>query len=777
MADHNGRMVALAFLQSPIEIREALVVSGVARGGRLPVPQDAVLDRLAAGTFAPPQEGDTVPFGGRTSAWRRVTADKDGWMDANGYVFATVDLPTATTMSLEAQGDSIVYVNGSPRGGDPYSTGYVRLPVFLGAGRNTLLFVAGRGRLKARLLPIVKTLTLNTADTTLPDVLVTDRADLLGGIVVENAGEARKGLRMRVVLPDGRARESALPRLPSRSVRKVPVALPLPYVIAGTSLPLTVELRDSGRTVDSTKIELRVRQPNEIHRRTFVSDVDGSVQYYVVNPAQRPGPDNVLALTLHGASVEAQNQAQAYRSKDDVTLVAPTNRRPYGFDWEEIGRIDALEVLGLADRTLPHDPERVVLTGHSMGGHGTWSIGTLYPDRFAAIAPSAGWVSFWSYAGGWSPEPGKPADAMVRRAMEPSDTLARVPNTLAQGVYILHGDADDNVPVGQARTMKAALVKLSHPDLGYHEEPGAGHWWGDQCVDYPDLFAMLRKRRLDSKPAHIDFTTPSPAVSSRAWWATVEAVSEQGLPARIQLDKQNVSVEGTTTNVARLTLRRPVRTVRLDGQSVRITGGPGDVTLVRDAGIWHEGKASGKTPDAMGPFKSVFGHKVVFVVPTGGSTEENAAGLDHARYDAETLYVRGNGGVDILTDAELMKGGFERRNVLLYGNADTNRAWAKLLKGSPVEVRRGSVRVGPRTLTGSDLGVLLVRPKPGTPDCLVGAMAPTGSGGAARLVRMATFTSGVAYPDWTVVGAKGLVGAGFFGNDWSLGTGAQGWNP
>ena len=767
-------MFALALLQAPIEIREALAIGGVSRSGRIPVPVDAVLDRLAAGTLAP-KEGDTIPFADRTPAWKRVEADKDGWLAANGYVFATVDLPADATMSLEAQGESIVYVNGVPRGGDPYATGVVRLPVALRRGRNTLLFVAGRGRLKATLRPIEKTLALDVADTTLPDALVTDRGDLLGGVVVENAGPAKKGLRMRVVLPDGRARESALPGVPGLSLRKVPFALPMPYAIEGTVLPLVLELKDGARTVDTAKIELRVRQTNETHRRTFLSDVDGSVQYYAVDPAQRPGKDNLLTLTLHGAGVEAQGQAQAYRLKDDVAIVAATNRRPYGFDWEEIGRLDALEVLDVAKRTVPHDPARVALTGHSMGGHGTWSVGTLYPDRFAAIAPSAGWVSFWSYAGGWDPAPGMPADAMVRRAMAPSDTLARATNALAQGVYILHGDADDNVPVEQARTMKAELTKLGHPDLGYHEESGAGHWWGDQSVDYPDLFATLRRRRLDPNPASIDFTTPSPAVSSRAWWATVEAVAEPGLSARIKLAKSDVAIEGTTENVARLTLRRPVRTVRLDGQTVPVSGGSGDLTLVREGGRWREGKAKGKTPAAMGPFKAVFGHKVVFVVPTGGTSAENEAGMDHARYDAETLYVRGNGGVDIVTDAELLKGGYERRNVLLYGNADTNRAWGRLLKGSPVDVRRNRVTVGAKTLTGTDLGVLLVRPKPGVPDCLVAAMAPTGAAGAVRLVRMATFTSGVAYPDWTVVDARGLRGAGFFGNDWALGP--SGWNP
>jgi len=769
-------VLALAFFQSPIEIREALVIGGVSKAGRIPVPVDAILDRIAAGTLGTPREGDVVPFDGKTPTWRKVSVDKDGWIQGNGYVFATVDLPAPIVMSLEAQGDSIVYVNGVPRAGDPYATGAVHLPVSLKAGSNTFLFVSGRGQMKARLSAIAKPLRLDVADTTLPDALVTDRGDLLGGIVVENAGASKRGLRMRVVLSDGRSRESALPPIPALSVRKVPFALPLPYTVEGTTLPLTLELREGTNVVDTTKVELRVRQTNEVYRRTFVSDVDGSVQYYAVNPALKPSPTNVLALTLHGASVEGQGQAQAYKGKDDVTLVAPTNRRPYGFDWEEIGRLDALEVLGLAERTIPHDPERVVLTGHSMGGHGTWSVGTLYPDRFAAIAPSAGWISFWSYAGGWEPEAGRPADAMVRRAMAPSDTLARETNALAQGVYILHGDADDNVPVEQARTMKAELTKIAHPDLGYHEEPGAGHWWGDQSVDYPDLFAMLRKRRLDPNPATIDFTTPSPYVSSRAWWATVEAVSEQGKPARIRLKKDDAMVEGTTENVARLTLRRPLRTLRLDGQTVGVPAG-GEATFVRENGTWKAGAGTGtgKTPAAMGPFKATFGHKVVFVVPTRGRADENDAAADQARYDAETLYVRGNGSVDVVTDAELLKGGYERRNVLLYGNADTNRAWGRLMKGSPVDVRRGSLRVGGKTLTGGEYGVLVVRPKPGVADCLVGAMAPTGPEGARRLVRMATFTSGVAYPDWTVVGAKGLVGAGFFGNDWRLGP--EGWNP
>src|SRR5262249_9384262 len=161
-----------------------------------------------------------------------------------------------------------------------------------------------------------------------------------------------------------------------------------------------------------------VRRPEQTHQRTFVSRLDGSVQYFALVPAQpaedkdRPG----LVLSLHGAGVEARGQAACYAPKPGLHVVAPTNRPPLGFDWEGWGRLDALEVLALAGKELDTDPRRTFLTGHSMGGHGTWHLGVTYPDRFAAIGPSAGWVSFWSYAGVQRVAEPTPVLELVRRA-------------------------------------------------------------------------------------------------------------------------------------------------------------------------------------------------------------------------------------------------------------------------------------------------------------------------------------------------------------------------
>src|SRR5262249_34917457 len=136
------------------------------------------------------------------------------------------------------------------------------------------------------------------------------------------------------------------------------------------ALALTQVSWNQARLLDSAKISLRVRRPAETRKRTFISEIDGSVQYYAINPARPARSDGAppaLFLTLHGAGVEAIGQADAYESKSWGHLVAPTNRRPFGFDWEDWGRLDAMEVLALAQHRLHTDPRRTYLTGHSMG--------------------------------------------------------------------------------------------------------------------------------------------------------------------------------------------------------------------------------------------------------------------------------------------------------------------------------------------------------------------------------------------------------------------------
>lgn len=762
---------------APVEItiREGLALQGAVRGGRIPFERDPVQEALAHGPFVEPKDGE--------GGWSKIQAGADGVFNRlrGAYVYATVDIPApGGVYLLNARGNSIVYVNGELRPGDVYSYGYFPLPIALKPGRNTFLFYAGRGTLAASLTKAQKTVQLNPADTTLPDFLEGEKGSRLASIPVLNlTNSPLSGL----TLTAGN-QTTKLPTLNPLTARKAPFTLP-----PGAT---SVVLKDAnGGVLDTVNLTARTRKPNDTRRMTFLSEIDGSVQYWGAYPAQKPNKKNALVLSLHGASVEAQGQADAYGPHEDVSLAAPTNRRPYGFDWEDWGRLDALEVLAQAKKQFPYDPARVSVTGHSMGGHGTWQLASLLPDTFASASPSAGWISFTTYVGAPPPVTTDPVGIIFSRANLPSDTLSFITNLLETPVFILHGDADDNVPVSEARRMRQELTALKHPAVRWHEQPGAGHWWDDDpapgaaCVDYPGIFSLVRSAQIPSGQGALRFVTANPAVSATRRWLTIEQQTKPLALSKAELTWKGTAVTGTTENIARLALDIPgLKEATLDGQRVTLTSSrPARLALV--SGRWQAVNgavsAAEKNPQRSGPFKQAFNRRFVLIYSTKGTPEENAWSYNKARYDAEAFLYRGNGAPEVMPDTTSLKA-LKDRSVILYGNADCNALWESLLKNSPVQLRRGSVTVGGVTKTGREFACLLVRPRPDSKTALVGVVGGTGLAGLHAVERLGYFSAGVAYPDWTVFtpdvfkdGVGGVVGAGIFGNDWRVESGESAW--
>ncbi|MDG3004977.1 prolyl oligopeptidase family serine peptidase [Paludisphaera mucosa] len=799
-------LAAAASAAEPIEVREGLVLPGGRRGRREAIPADPIVARIVAGTWTPPRAGEAAALGDdRERKWEPVQAQADGFPTPPGsYLAIDAVSPDDRVVILEASGHGAVYVGDEPHTGDPYATGYVRIPIKLRKGSNPLLFLGGRGRsIPVKFTPPKAAALLNTGDATTPDLLDGEPLEADAAVVVLNAtDEIRDGLAIVSRVDGGPEVRTPVPLLPPFATRKVRFAIKAEPRSGTTDRPLVVQLVEGETTLDEATIPLRSRRPEQDRKRTFLSAIDGSIQYYGHVPAAadaaggRPG----LILTLHGASVEGIGQAAAYRPKPGLHVVAPTNRRPYGFDWEDWGRKDAIEVLETTSELLGVDPRRTYLTGHSMGGHGTWHLGVTYPDRFAAIAPSAGWVSMFSYAGATRPDAPDPVDELIARAANPSDTLGLVRNLAGLGVYVLHGDADDNVPVAQARTMRERLAAFQ-PDFAYYERPGAGHWWGNECVDWPPLIAYLREHEL--KPVdqirRVDFVTMSPGVSARSGWATIEAQAKAMRPSAIHLafDPEKRRLEGTTENVARLTLgvSAPPIDVVLDGQTlsgvarVDAPGAPRILLARSKEGAWSTLAAPAspalKGPNRSGPFKEAFNRRFVLVYGTTGTPEENALSLARARYDAEVFWYRGNGSVDVVADVAFLHpplaDAFRDRSVVLYGQIMTNAAWRPLLGEGPVQVDRGVVRVGDREVKGDDLACLFIRPRPGSDVASVGVVAGTGARGMRLSATLPYFVSGTGFPDLAIVrGGDGArpphaVAAGYFGEDWGVDSGEFAW--
>ena len=113
------------------------------------------------------------------------------------------------------------------------------------------------------------------------------------------------------------------------------------------------------------------------------------------------------------------------------------------------------------------DPNRVYLTGLSMGGFGTWDTAFEYPDTYAAIAPICG-------------------GAGVRWIM--TERIKHLP------AWIFHGDKDSAVPVEFSHKMHDALKKIGAP-VKLTIYPGIGHDSWTQTYDTPEFWSWLFEQK------------------------------------------------------------------------------------------------------------------------------------------------------------------------------------------------------------------------------------------------------------------------------------------
>jgi predicted esterase len=792
-----------SYAQEVYHFTKGLSITAANRYGREAIYTDQLAYKLYANTLLTPKEGDTLGTNdsGQPVRWQTVVADSINRFRMRGglgggsssYLYLTYRAEKERTALLHVKGNSGLYFNGEPHAGDAYAAGYLYIPVQLKKGLNEL-YVRG-GQITADLIFPAKSISINTEDPTLPHIVLNKGNNVyLGAIVVINASDKPlKGVQLKATLPGINAL-TPVPVVPPMSTRKIPFWFHADHVTEKGQQTCTVSLVTKEKVLDEQKIMLEAVPASDKHSNTFISNIDGSVQYYAVTP-QLPAPQRgaALFLSVHGAGVEAIGQARAYQHKDWGTLVAATNRRPRGFNWEDWGRLDALEVLEIAKQQFQPDPQRIYLTGHSMGGHGTWFLGATYPDKWAGIGPCSGYPTLKGYgsADGLIPDSSRsPMEQMLLRAGNQSDVLKLVNNYKPLGIYVLHGDADRVVSVRYARQMRKLLADF-HTDLSYYEYPNGEHWFGDQSVDWKPLFDFFKwhSRLPDSSVDVVDFTTSSPGISDAYRWASVQQQEQPLQYSRMQLtrNKNGKTISGTTENIQLLKLALndfgsgAAVTIKLDSQELiqyTTTSNSDSLYLLKQNNRWITGSRpalSQKGPHRYGTFKEAFKNRMVFVYGTTGTAAENAWSFNKARYDAETWYYRGNGAVDMVADKQFSPAAYAGRSVILYGNAITNAAWKLLLNDCPIQITGNKITAGNKVWEGDDLGAYFIWPLQQSPTASVAVISGTGLKGMHAATANQYFAGGSGFPDFMIFsldmlqqGAQGIKWAGFFDNNWKL---------
>jgi dienelactone hydrolase len=790
--------------QETYQFTQGLAVGGCHQYGREALYTDQLAFQLYNGLLQKPTEGQIALTreNGKSSAWKALTANqahkfKDSTL-ANGYLYLTYESDREQVALLNVTGHSMLYFNGQPRTGDIYASGWLNLPVQLKKGLNELYVRGSRFSvwegITAQLTFSPKPLSVHKEDPTLPHLVLGQATQpLWGAVVLINASAQPMAAVQLTSRLEGKEVVTTISSIPPMTIRKVGFRLDGGNVRQKGTYPLQISISQKGQLLDKQELKVEAVEAHEHQSHTFVSEIDGSVQYYGVAPPSQPNLKSpALFLSVHGAGVEAIGQARAYQPKSWGVVLTPTNRRPRGFNWEDWGRIDALEVLELGKKQFNPDPQRIYLTGHSMGGHGSWYLGATYPGKWAAIAPCAGYPSLAAYgsADGKIPEAGKTGvEKLLHQASNGSNVFELAKNYQAGGIYIHHGDSDKVVSVDYARQMRQ-LLGTFHQDFSYYEYPGGSHWFGNESVDWAPIFDYFKWHTIpaDSAVNKIDFSTANPAISSQFHWAAI-LQQQQGLKhSRMQLNRNKATkiISGSTENasVLRFSLndfqKGDTLTFRLDDQPALqyVVPSSNAVVYLHRKGNWQLGTVPSSTQKGIsrnGTFKEPFHHRMVFVYGTTGQPEENQWSYQKARYDAEVWYYRGNGAVDIVADKDFSPAAYAHRGVVLYGNASTNGAWKKLLARCPIQVKRGEILVGKQKYAGDDLGAYFMWPRADSEVASVAVVTGSGLKGMRAADANQYFAAGSGFPDYMVFslrmlqeGAKGVKAAGFYGNDWSL---------
>jgi len=217
-----------------------------------------------------------------------------------------------------------------------------------------------------------------------------------------------------------------------------------------------------------------VSPPTGQHPQAFKRTVQKTVsaKYLLYLPKDYAKGDKLwpTILFLHGAGERGDNlelvkkhgPPKIVEQNENFPFIVVSPQCPKDGWWSNDVLIALLDEVVAKYRA---DPNRVYLTGLSMGGFGTWELAIEYPDRLAAIAPICG-----------------------RGAPVRASRLKNLP------VWVFHGAKDNLVPLKESEAMVNALRKVG-ADVKFTVYPEAGHDSWTETYNNPELYDWFLKHK------------------------------------------------------------------------------------------------------------------------------------------------------------------------------------------------------------------------------------------------------------------------------------------
>jgi len=224
-------------------------------------------------------------------------------------------------------------------------------------------------------------------------------------------------------------------------------------------------------TVDSKESPLNVETSRS--KQTAQQFENTNYLLYLPEGYGKEGQRWPLILYLHGKSLRGndlellKNYGLAALLEKDLKIpfVVVSPQCPDDRYWmTEDETLDRL--FDHAVSTYAVDPERIYVTGHSMGGRGTWLLAYKHPEKLAAIVP----ISDAPLDDAWARQ------------------VAKVP------AWVFHGTKDDLEPFERTRQFVEALKKLG-AEIKFTPLPDRDHYILDTYENQEIYDWLLRHKR------------------------------------------------------------------------------------------------------------------------------------------------------------------------------------------------------------------------------------------------------------------------------------------
>ncbi len=237
------------------------------------------------------------------------------------------------------------------------------------------------------------------------------------------------------------------------------IALSLLLLISGSMFAVTVQTQQS----------ITLQKKREVTARFLLYLPEG---YQDKRESKWP-----LMLFLHGAGergdnlnrVKVHGPPKMVEQGQEFPFIIVSPQCPKNQRWDDAMLTVLLDHICKEYRV---DTSRLYLTGLSMGGYGSWSLGMALCDRLAAIAPICGGGSFID----------------VYNASGAKGKALR-----SLGVWAFHGAKDTVVPISESEKMVEALRKFGHPAPKLTIYPDARHDSWTKTYDNPELYQWFLK--------------------------------------------------------------------------------------------------------------------------------------------------------------------------------------------------------------------------------------------------------------------------------------------